>query len=110
MQSYIPPNVDDTGGFFNGLIPKRNACDALICLGIIYIAFRFVLVFLSPVARAAIGGGFAIILCAICILGIDGRSVSEVLIDMIHFRKTKSVVTLSMPRVEESPAKEEDAQ
>lgn len=101
MQSYIPPNVDDTGGFFNGLIPKRNAFDALICLGIIYIAFRFVLVFLSSVLRAAIGVGLAVILGSICVLGIDGRSVSEVLMDMIHFKKTKSVVTLSMPRVVE---------
>ena len=108
MQSYIPPNVDDTGGFFNGLIPKRNAFDALFCLAVIYVAFRFVLVFLPIVARAAIGGGLAIVLGAICIIGIDGRSVSEVLIDMIHFKKTKSVVTLSMPKVDEESIREEE--
>ena len=109
MQSYIPPNVDDTGGFFNGLIPKRNAFDAGIALLIIYIAFRFAFVFLSVIARAAVGGGLAIVIGAVCVMGIDGRSVSEVLMDMIHFKKTKAVITLAMPRVDES-ALEEDVE
>ena len=40
MRAYIPPNFDDDGGFFWGLVKKRNAVEAGVYLGILYILFK----------------------------------------------------------------------
>ena len=48
MRAYIPPNFDDDGGFFWGLVKKRNAVEAGVYLGILYILFKIFINIFSP--------------------------------------------------------------
>lgn len=97
MRAYIPPNFDDDGGFFWGLVKKRNAIEAGAYLGILYILFKIFINILPPIfmisALLVLGfaGGFFLI------IGFDGRSLTEIFLINLKYQRTKCVATLRKP-------------
>lgn len=99
MRAYIPPNFDDDGGFFWGLVKKRNAVEAGVYLGILYILFKLFINIFSPLFVISVflilgfAGSFFLL------AGFDGRSLTEIVMINLKYRRSKCVATLRKPSI-----------
>lgn len=97
MRAYIPPNLDDNGKVFGGLIGKQNAIETGVYLGLIFLLVKLLGIILDPVACVVIFIILGVPGSVVLITGIDGKSVFTVLVEVIKYNSTKGVYTLGMP-------------
>lgn len=98
MEEFIPRNVEDTGGVFNGMFKTRNVIEAFIGTGTIYVLFHFILVFIPSTLRIILGLTLGAMCAIFFIVGANGQPVSVAVLDSINFRRTRCVVVLRKPR------------
>lgn len=101
MKIFIPPNIEDAGSMFGGMFTTRNVCEAAIGIGIGALAYRL-LYFLPVIPRISVSAVITILLVLLGLLGIGGKPVSVWLTDTLNYKKTRCVVTLRMPKSEET--------
>lgn len=88
---YIPPNFSDAGGVFGGKLKTRNAVEAAAIVGPIayfevnhlHFGFQWNLM---------IGMVTIIPLAAICLLGIHGESLTQILFAYIRFKRHRRIL------------------
>ena len=97
MRAYIPPNLDDNGGAFGGFVRKRNAVEAGIYLGLIFLLLKAFSKILSPIVLIILFTVLGVPGAIIFLAGIDGKPVSREIKNRIHYKKTKGIYTLGMP-------------
>lgn len=106
MNSYIPPNIDQSGYVFYGMFKTRNFVEAAISGLITFnIVFKFLSFFLSYTLQLTISLIVTIAVAFFFLYGLDDKSVITALSDRYRFRSRKGIVTLGVPMPESNEEK-----
>lgn len=101
MKVYIPQNFDDNGGVFGGLVKKRNAVEAGVFAGILFILARIIYAFFPSLMLMAVLIILGILGVAFLLCGFGDQSLMTIVADQIRYNKTKGVITLMRPSNED---------
>lgn len=100
MRAYIPPNIDQSGYVFYGMIKTRNAIEAgiagFLTFNLSMLIFSFLSYTISLTISIVATGAVAFLFA----YGLDDKSVVTALWDRYKFRSTKCIVTLGVPMPE----------
>lgn len=106
MNSYIPPNIDQSGYVFYGMFKTRNFIEAAIFGLIVFnILFKVLSFFMSYTLQLTISLLSTIALAFFFLYGLDDKSVMTALSDRYRFRSRKGIITLGVPRPESNEEK-----
>lgn len=101
MHSFIPPNIDQSGYVFYGMIKTRNAIEAIV-FGIptYFLVGAILSLFLPYAIKLAITLILTMAVAFFFAYGLDDKSIITALMDRYRFRSRKSKVTLGVPMAE----------
>ena len=100
--AYVTPNINQAGGIIGQVnIQWRNAIEAGILGAILFFLYRFTLAnFLSTVPKIIVGFAIIFPVVIVALVGLNGIALSEWIMDIVAYRKTRCFVSLKMPMPE----------
>ena len=105
--SYIPKNLNNTGGLFGGAVDTRRLVEAVISAGIIGMLYKFLSIYIHNEALLYICLVLGIFLGGACLIGGNGEPLSVFLFNFINYENRRIFVTLRPPMPDFEDAKKE---
>lgn len=98
-QGYIPPNLNEDGGVFGGMLKMRNLVEAGICGGGAFMLTNLLskIVPVFSVVIMLVGIVLALIIALIAVMGVRGEPLSIFILNIINYRQTSGYVPIRMP-------------
>lgn len=97
VYSYIPKNLDATGGLFGGAVDTRRLIEGIIGALIAVILYRILSIFFHSENVLYVCAIIGIALFAACLAGGNGEPLSIFLLNFINYEKRRIFVTLRPP-------------
>lgn len=97
VYSYIPKNINATGGLFGGAVDTRRLIEALIGAGIALVIYRLLSTVIHSEVLMYICGILGIALFAAGMAGGNGEPLSIFLMNFINYENRRIFVTLRPP-------------
>lgn len=109
--SYIPKNLNSTGGLFGGSVDTRRLIEGLIGAGIAALLYRGLSTFINSDSLIYVCAGIGMVLFGAGLLGGNGEPLSIFLFNFINYENRRIFVTLRppMPDFESKKPKKESS-
>lgn len=97
VYSYIPKNLNSTGGLFGGAVDTRRLIEGVIGIGIAVILYRALSSFINNSAVFYVCAALGLVLFGACLYGGNGEPLSAFLLNFINYENRRIFVTLRPP-------------
>lgn len=97
VYSYIPKNLNSTGGLFGGSVDTRRLIEGIIAITLVVFIYRGLSLFIISDNLLYICGMLGIALFAACMAGGNGEPLSIFLANFINYERRRIFVTLRPP-------------
>ena len=97
MRVYIPPNLDDNGGVFGGLVKKQNAIESGIYVGSIFLLVKLLSKYVGVLVAIIVFIVLGIPGAILFLVGIEGQPIGRIIKRRLKYKRNKGIFTLRMP-------------